>query len=99
MKSADVIRRLHQHRAWVHGQVLQSLETLSPEQLRQSHDIGQGSLWRTLTHLYAAEYVWLGALEGNPKAAAPGDAPGKIPGNQEGPDAAQSFEELRHRWI
>jgi uncharacterized damage-inducible protein DinB len=48
--------------------------------------------------MYAAEYVWLGALERDEQAVAPGDLPGQLPGNQAGPGAAGSLDELRQRW-
>jgi uncharacterized damage-inducible protein DinB len=51
-----------------------------------------------LTHLLAAEYVWLEALGGNDDPLLPGDRRGKLPGNQEGAGAIASFEELRTHW-
>jgi uncharacterized damage-inducible protein DinB len=98
MNSTAVIRRLHQHRAWANHRLLDAAETLSDEQLRQAFPIGQGSLWKTLLHLYAAEYVWLDALEGHERSLAPGDVAGKLPGNQEGENPITSLAELRQRW-
>jgi uncharacterized damage-inducible protein DinB len=93
-----LIQRLHQHRAWVNENLLTAAAELNDEQLRREFPIGQGSVWKSLTHLYAAEYVWLAALEGNENAQAPGDAPGKLPGNQQGADAVRTLDELRPRW-
>lgn len=98
MNAVDVIRRLHQHRVWVNHKLLVAAETLTPEQLRQPIAIGQGSVWRSLTHLFAAEFVWLEALLGKPSAVAPGDVTGKLPGNQMGPDAFQTLQEFRAAW-
>jgi uncharacterized damage-inducible protein DinB len=98
MNSTAVIRRLHQHRAWANHRLLDAAETLSDEQLRQTFPIGQGSIWKTLLHLYAAEYVWLDALSGKPESLAPGDVAGKLPGNQEGENAITSLADLRQRW-
>ena len=98
MNSTAVIRRLHQHRAWVNHRLLDAAETLSDEQLRQAFPIGQGSLWKTLLHLYAAEYVWLDALLGHAQSLAPGDMAGKLPGNQQGDNPIASLAELRSRW-
>lgn len=98
MNAADLIRRLHQHRMWVNRRLLQAVQPLSENQLRQSFAIGQGSVWRTLTHLLAAEYVWLEALLGNESPVMPGDAPGKLPGNQEGDGAIRTLEELASKW-
>ena len=94
----DVVRRLHQHRRWVNGNLLDAAAGLSEEQLRRAFPIGQGSVWRTLAHLWAAEYVWLGAIEGDPAAQPPGDQPGLLTGNQEGEGAAKTLAELRERW-
>ncbi len=58
----------------------------------------KASTWKSLLHLYAAEYVWLEALLGNEEAVAPGDVPGKIPGNQQGEGAIAGLDELRQKW-
>ena len=98
MNSIQIIQRLHQHRAWVNGNLLTAAAGLDKEQLRQSFAIGQGSIWASLAHLYAAEYVWLEALNGNEAAVAPGDLPGKLPGNQLGEGALTGIEDLQQKW-
>ena len=98
MDSIDVIRRLHDHRQWVNDQLLHAVQPLTEEQLRQEMPIGQGSVWKTLTHLMAAEFVWLEALLGNEEPLMPGDAPGLLPGNQQGEGALHSLEELASEW-
>jgi uncharacterized damage-inducible protein DinB len=98
MNAADVVRRLHQHRIWANHQLLAAAAGLSPEVLRQPYSIGQGSIWKSLLHLYAAEYVWLGALLGDEAPLTPGDIPTKLPGNQEGPGALATFEQLKADW-
>ncbi len=98
MNAVDAVRRMQQHRSWVNHRLLEAARSLSPKQLRQSFEIGQGTIWKSLAHLYAAEYVWLEALQGNEQGLAPGDVPGKLPGNQEGPGAIGSLEELERQW-
>ena len=98
MDAVNVIRRLHQHRAWVNGNLLDAAAQLSDEQSRVAYPIGQGSIWKSLVHLYAAEYVWLESLLGDEKPVAPGDLPGMIPGNQQGASPITSLEELRQQW-
>jgi uncharacterized damage-inducible protein DinB len=71
VNAADLIYRLHQHRMWVNHRLLEAVRPLTDDQLRQPFAIGQGSVWRTLTHLLAAEYVWLEALLGNASPANP----------------------------
>jgi len=83
---------------WVNGRLMQAVRPLSDEQLRQPFAIGQGSVWKTLTHLLAAEYNWLEALLGNETSVMPGDAAGKLPGNQEGESPLRSLDELAARW-
>lgn len=93
-----LIRRLHQHRQWANHRLLATAETLTETQLRRPFEIGQGSVWRTLLHLYAAEYVWLAALEGNESPVAPGDLPGKLPGNQQGDRPIENLAALIAHW-
>ena len=92
------VRRLHEHRAWANGVLLASARGLTDEQLRKPFPIGQGSVWATLLHLYAAEYVWLAALCGDETPLTPGDLPGELPGNQKGEDALSSLAELEREW-
>ncbi len=42
--------------------------------------------------------MWLGALEGQESAIAPGDATGQLPGNQQGADAIRTIDELQQKW-
>jgi uncharacterized damage-inducible protein DinB len=98
MNAIDLIRRLHQHRNWVNRQLLMAAQTLNDEQLHRPIAIGQGSVWKTLTHLLAAEYVWLEALCGNEDPLLPGDVSGKLPGNQAAAGAMQSLDQLREQW-
>lgn len=98
MTASDLIRRLHRHRMWVNSRLLEAVRPLGEERLRRPLPIGQGSVWRTLTHLMAAEYVWLEALRGHETSLFPGDAPGKLPGNQEGGGAITSLDDLASTW-
>ena len=98
MDSTGVIRRLHQHRQWANAKLIAVAEQLSDEQLRRVFEMGRGSIWMSLLHLYAAEYVWLEALTGKEDPLTPGDVRGKLPGNQERPDAISSLAELQTRW-
>jgi uncharacterized damage-inducible protein DinB len=98
MHAVDLVRRLHQHRGWVNRQLLDAAGSLSDEQLRRSFPIGQGSIWKSLLHLWAAEYVWLDALLGKEQSLAPGDVAGKLPGNQEGEAAMSELAVLETKW-
>jgi uncharacterized damage-inducible protein DinB len=98
MTTIALIAHLHQHRAWVNHNLLAAAASLSDDLLRAPYPIGQGSIWKSLTHLYAAEYVWLEALLGVEDAIAPGDVAGKLPGNQEGSGGITSLDDLREKW-
>lgn len=98
MNAVDLVQRLHQHRAWVNGNLLTTAADLSDEQLRSPFQIGQGSIWKSLVHLYAAEFVWLEALLGNEDPLIQGDLPGKLPGNQQGEGGITDLADLRHKW-
>ena len=98
MNAVELLQRLHQHRAWVNGNLLTAAAALSDEQLRSACQIGQGSVWKSLLHLYAAENVWLEALLGNEGFLVPGDLPGKLPGNQQGEGGVTGLDDLRQKW-
>jgi uncharacterized damage-inducible protein DinB len=98
MDAVDLIRRLHEHRAWVNRNLRQAARDLPGAALQRPLAIGQGSLWKTLLHLYGAEYAWLEALTGNEKGVAPGDVADKLPGNQQGKNPIGSLAELESHW-
>jgi uncharacterized damage-inducible protein DinB len=98
MNAVELLQRLHQHRAWVNNNLRTAAATLSDEQLRSEFQIGQGSVWKSLLHLYAAEFVWLEALLGNEAFLVPGDLPGKLPGNQQGEGGVSDLADLRQKW-
>lgn len=98
MDAISLIRRLNQHRTWVNGNLLNAAEQLNETQLHAPFPMGQGSIWKSLAHMYAAEYVWLGALSGDEESLVPGDLPGKLPGNQLGERGIKGFDDLRQKW-
>jgi uncharacterized damage-inducible protein DinB len=48
--------------------------------------------------MYAAEWAWLAALNGNEDPVLPGDRPDGLPGNQEGQGGVKSLADLRTAW-
>jgi uncharacterized damage-inducible protein DinB len=98
MHGIDVIARLQQHRIWANSKLLETASQLSEQQLRESFAIGQGSVWKSLVHMFGAEYVWCEAFYGNECGVAPGDVAGKLPGNQLGEHPIASIGELQSRW-
>ena len=73
MTAPDLIRRLHEHRRWANRRALDACRPLTDEELRRRFEIGQGTVLATLAHLYAAEFIWLAAIEGNPSPPPPSD--------------------------
>ncbi len=98
MDAVELIQRLHQHRTWVNDNLLTAAADLNDGQLRSPFAIGQGSIWKSLVHLYAAEYVWLEALLGNEEFIVAGDLPGKLPGNQQGEGGVTDLADLQLKW-
>lgn len=98
MNGVEVVRRLHQHRKWANEKLVAAAGAISEKNLRKSFPIGQGSIWKSLTHMLAAEFVWLECLLGDENPLMKGDVPGKLPGNQEGPGAIGSLDELATLW-
>lgn len=93
-----LISRLQQHRIWSNTKLLTTAAQLTDEQLRQTFAIGQGSVWKSLVHMFGAEYVWCEAFQGNESGVAPGDIAGKLPGNQLGDRPIASLAELHTLW-
>ena len=98
MDAIALIHRLHQHRMWATRNILDAAAQLSAEELHAEFEIGQGSVWKSLVHMHAAEYVWLETLMGNETALFAGDLPGKPPGNQQGDGGIKDFNDLREKW-
>jgi uncharacterized damage-inducible protein DinB len=91
MTSIDVARRLHQHQRWVARKLIEAARPLSHEQLHRSFEIGPGSLWGVLYHLYRAEVLWLGALQGDPSVPEP-----PVPASLD--ELAAEWDAVQRRW-
>jgi uncharacterized damage-inducible protein DinB len=63
MTTADSIRRLHEHRLWTRAKILSAARTCSDAELRHPFEMGVGSLFGTIVHLWGAEMVWANVLE------------------------------------
>ncbi|MGP1346704.1 MAG: DinB family protein [Phycisphaerales bacterium] len=90
---ADAVRRLHEHRVWMRGRLLDACAGVSAEAWVRPFDMGRGSLWSTVEHLYAAERVWISALEGDGQVSVEVDLE---PGDLAGLRAA--WEPIDRRW-
>lgn len=63
MLAIELLQTLDEHRRWARARVIARCETLPHERLRESFEMGVGSVWGTLVHMYGAELVWLDAIE------------------------------------
>ena len=61
--SADTIRRLHEHRCWTRNKILVASRACSDAELHRPFEMGVGSLFATIVHLWGAEMVWANVLE------------------------------------
>src|SRR5207247_562821 len=59
MVRLTTIRELFVHNDWASTHLLSLARPLSDTQLDQPFEMGEGSLRRTLNHMWAAERVWL----------------------------------------
>lgn len=56
---------------WATDKLLAALQDLEPEQLRADPGLGVGSIWGLLSHLIAAEEVWLTRIAGRSLTSLP----------------------------
>jgi uncharacterized damage-inducible protein DinB len=94
MEAIQILHRLHQYRAWCNRQLLSACRPLSAEQLHAPFEIGQGSVWRSLVHLLAADSLWLDAFEGRPDSPIPCEADFK-----DLQELANRWADLDRRWL
>ena len=59
------IQQLFAYTEWANALALDAAEKLTPEQLKADRQISHGSIWGTLVHMAAAEWVWLERCQGN----------------------------------
>ena len=80
------IQLLFAYNRWANAQILDAASHLSPQQLIRDLSTSHHSVQQTLTHILAAEWIWLMRCEGiSPKALLdPGDFP--------------SLDSLRGKW-
>ncbi len=93
MEAIQILRRLHQYRAWSNRQLLHACRPLSREQLDAPFEIGQGSVWKSLVHLLAADSLWVNAFEGRPDSPVACEADFK-----DLDDLANQWADLDRRW-
>jgi len=64
----DVLLNHLNYTAWASHRLVGAAEKLSPEELMRDFGTADRNVLGTLVHVYAADRVWLGRIEGNPPA-------------------------------
>jgi uncharacterized damage-inducible protein DinB len=82
-----IIHRLHDHRRWFRGKMLESCRALSTEDQRRAFAMGPGSIFAILAHDYFAETAWISAIDGSDPAVVPRK-----------PEEFGSLDELLKEW-
>ena len=93
MDPTTTIKQAHSWLRWMTDRSFRACRALSHDELHREFPIGLGSVHATLLHLYGAERIWIGVLEG--------DAAISMATPQEFPDIAgirAGFSAARARW-
>ena len=61
--AADSIHRLHEHRLWTRAKILAAARTCTDAELHRPFEMGMGTLFASVNHLWVAESVWANVLE------------------------------------
>ena len=95
----DILERLLKHDTWTTRQLLSRCRELTPGQLDQRFDIGQGTLRATLVHLIWNIEAWTDLMIGRPRRAKPaGERAASVDGLIERHEAAAAeFEAFARR--
>jgi uncharacterized damage-inducible protein DinB len=64
----DVLRNHLSYTAWASGKLVDAAGALSPQELMRDFATADHNVLGTLAHIYAADRIWLGRIEGNPPA-------------------------------
>jgi uncharacterized damage-inducible protein DinB len=66
--NADTLRLHLDYSAWASRRLVDAAAGLTPEQLTRDFNTADRNVLGTLVHVYAADRVWLGRIQGNPPA-------------------------------
>ena len=80
------IQLLYDYNRWANAQILDAVSHLTPEQLTRDLSTSHHSVQETLTHILAAEWIWLMRCRGN------------SPNALLDPTAFSGLDSLREKW-
>jgi len=72
--SAGVLRDHLAYTAWASQRLVKAVSQLPPEEIARDFGTSDGSILRTLVHVFAADRIWLARLNGQSPAALVSDA-------------------------
>ena len=64
----DVLRNHLNYTAWASGRLVEAASALNPEELTRDFATADHNVLGTLVHIYVADRLWLGRVEGTPPA-------------------------------
>lgn len=67
--SADALRSHLDYSAWASGRLLETAAQIPSEDLTRDFDTSEKNVVGTLAHVFAADRLWLGRIQGNPPAS------------------------------
>ena len=68
VSTLDVLQTHLDYTAWASGRLVEIAGRLSPDELTRNFGTADRSVLGTLVHVFAADRVWLGRIQGNPPA-------------------------------
>jgi uncharacterized damage-inducible protein DinB len=84
--TADALRLHLDYSAWASRKLVEITSTLSPEELTRDFATANSNVLGTLVHVYAADRVWLGRIQGN------------VPARFLDPDQDMHLSVLQNEW-
>ena len=66
--TADVLRDHLNYTAWASRRLVDAAGALNPQELTRDFGTADHNVLGTLVHVFAADRIWLGRIEGNPPA-------------------------------
>lgn len=90
----ELLVQYAQYNGWAHKKLLDLIRTLNPGQQHTTIPSSFDSLYKTVHHVWGAEFLWLARLNQDPAAKVSGD---RFGGSME--DLSNALEAVDHQWV